>query len=1549
MDLNTLHYQFIDKYFQENSFVGHHIESVNDFYDVHLKKVLQDLNPLLFQTELSEKQDIYQHNIEIYFGGQKMDKVYYGKPTLYEKNKTRLLYPNEARLRNMNYAISIHVDIEVVFTSYNRIDENKLDIESPEVVTMTLPEKYYLGMFPIMLQSKLCNLYGLPQSSKYSLGECLHDYGGYFLIDGKEKVLVPQEIFSNNMIYIREVNDNIHDYSVEVRSISTDESKPKRTMAIRRVMQKTNEHNEHIVLFVPNVRKPIPLFILFRALGFTNDKEIIETIIGDVNENSHYLEYLRPSVIDGGGIYNQIQALEFIASFTKEYIVENAQFILADYFLPHMGTMNFVEKAHYLGYMVRELLKVICGERKPTDRDNYKYKRVETSGNLMKQLFSEYANIMYKNFHKKIEEEYYYSRSKYNLNKDEDQTEEDASEMDKVLNYGSSNETFRDLLLLNYEDFFYEKVIYEGFKKSFKGNWGAFPHTKREGVIQPLNRLSYNSFLSHLRKLNLNIDASAKIVGPHLLHGSQWGIIDPVDTPDGGNVGFHKHMSMTSRISSSSNQEMLIQWIHKNIRQNYKIGENQVVEVDLIRVEDATKYEILKSVKVFVNGVLIGYTSQPILFKMNMLNSRRLNLIPNTISICFDIKDKYIQIYSDEGRMMRPLLFLSNGKLNYFEQPNVMAMIKKGQFSWNQCMYGFGERKRGSFNQYFIDLDPSYINDKAVYKNRSIIEYVDKSEEESLYVCMMPNYLQETGNYEYTHCEIHPATMFGVMGHQVIFPEHNQLPRNLFACGQAKQAVSLYHSNFPYRIDKMGVLLNYGEIPIVKNRIFKYIHEEKHPYGFNAVVAIMCYNAYNVEDAILINEGSLSRGLYHTTYYNMYEAYEESGTINQTGNFKIIKNLRNEKELNVKPGYDYNYLGSNGLIEENTLMDDKKVLIGRVSYNDMNPGAVTDSSVFPKKGQLGYVDKAYITEDVEGQRIAKIRIREQRIPAMGDKFCSRCGQKGTIGTVIPEKDMPFTKDGLRPDIIINPHAIPSRMTIGQLVETIMSKLGLATGHFMDSTPFSTSENKIQLIGDLLTENGMHSSGNEYMYNGMTGEQIEYSIFMGPTYYMRLKHMVKDKINYRAAGPRTLLTRQTNHGRANDGGLRIGEMERDGMIAHGCAFFLKDSMMTRGDKYKVAICNHSGTIAIYDKQSQNFFSPLLDGPIQANIENKDKITTSKISKYGKQFSIIEVPYSFKLLMQELITMNVQMRIITSKNIEQLDKVSRTKFSEILKQVESSNAALEEVYTKEVGNAGANEEKTENNKSVENMENKIKLPAYLKLWDIVDDKDETGVVTERIYSSIIYPENPESYPEYFFESDYTSSRNKPWSYYPELWDNELVLENELNSYIVVESLRLNKVPNNFKKITDLMIEYKKLGKDFKIPLRLDEEGQLIESDYFSSLGLENDIMDFNPGPPPPPQNMYEVNEEFNKSPSPIPIPERTESPAFQMNVNEDENIVIENQPLPEQAENEVVPKNIPLNVEKKDEDLGSAEEGEIREETPNNQEQLGGNDVIVVKKM
>ena len=556
---------------------------------------------------------------------------------------------------------------------------------------------------------------------------------------------------------------------------------------------------------------------------------------------------------------------------------------------------------------------------------------------------------------------------------------------------------------------------------------------------------------------------------------------------------------------------------------------------------------------------------------------------------------------------------------------------------------------------------------------KAIIDYIDPSESENALIMM--NMDNPTNKSKYTHLEIHESLVFGVMCNQITFPENNQFPRNAFSCGQSKQAVSMYHTNHTLRMDKTAVILNNGQIPLVKTRYLEHINKEENPYGENTIVAIMCYTGYNMEDSILINEGSIKRGLFNTTYYTVYETHEEQSKNGDVMVDKVFTNFEqnnNNSIIGKKPGFDYSKLDKYGIIKENTQVDDKTVLIGMTSNNALNKDTRLDVSKTPKKGQLGIIDKSFVTEGEEGERIAKVRVCEIRIPNLGDKMASRNGQKGTIGLVIPECDMPFTKDGLRPDLIINPHALPSRMTIGQLVECITGKSCVMYGGFGDCTAFNNKGSKIGLFGEQLTKTGYHSSGNEILYNGMTGEQIETEIFIGPTYYMRLKHMVKDKINYRARGPRTALTRQPVSGRANDGGLRIGEMERDVLISHGINDFLRESMLDRGDKYYMAVCNQTGLLAVYNPSKNIFISPMADGPIQftGTIDGKD-FTVENVTKFGRSFSIVCVPYSLKLLLQELQTINVQMRIITDDNIEQIENLSFSKNIEKLTQIKDIN--------------------------------------------------------------------------------------------------------------------------------------------------------------------------------------------------------------------------------------------------------------------------------------
>jgi DNA-directed RNA polymerase II subunit RPB2 len=1257
MDKDSISWKIIDKYFNDNpeNLVAHHLDSYNSFFSSGINNIFRENNPIRFIERENNDNKGNQNECFLYLAGKDGSKIYYGKPIIFDNHHTHYMYPNDARLRNMTYGITVHYDVDVDFIFYENGEKREHSI--------TL-EKIFLGRFPIMLQSNLCILNSLAPDVRFNMGECRNDYGGYFIIDGKEKVIVCQEKFADNMLYIRKNKaDNLYSYSAEIRSVSEDASKPIRTSAVRLLAQGSTYSNHQIVVSVPNVKKPVPLFILMRALGVASDKSIIEYCLLDLEKNSSYIDLFIPSIHDANYIFNQETALGYIATFTKRRTITGVLDILMNYFLPHIGEKNFLDKAYYVGYMVKRMLYVYMGEEPPTDRDNFKYKRIELSGSLIYDLFREYYLIQKREIELSIDKEYYYHTGKYTTN-------------------------FIELIEYNYREYFKKRTIEIGFKRAFKGSWGAEEHTKRLGVIQDVNRLSWNSFISQMRKFNLPLDASAKIIGPRLLNSSQWGYIDPVDTPDGGNIGLHKHMSISTFVTSGFSVKKLIPWLR--------------FKINLKLLQECNPNILAVLTKVFVNGVWIGSIEDPMKIVGVLKLFRRNGLLPAFMSISFNYENNEISMYTDAGRLTRPVYYIEDGKPSYHRN-DILELINKNKFTWQQLVGGFGEKEDKLFsikNNKIYDISELYSdkikletevdernggsentkNSSTGYsklyeefgKYNSVVEYLDTSEEESAYIAFQPDDLKKSKYY--THMEIDPSLIFGVMGNLIIFPENNQFPRDAFSCGQSKQAVSLYHSNYQMRIDKTGVVLNCGQIPLIKSRYLEYVNKEQQPYGVNAIVAIMCYTGYNVEDAILINEGAVNRGIFRTTYYSMYEAQEESAKVQGSMTNSYFANVTTKNVSRLKPGYDYSHLDQWGLIEENTVLDDKMVVIGKVTSSALDSDVVIDSSVFPKKGQLGYVDKSFITEGEEGFRIAKVRIREERIPAIGDKMASRAGQKGTLGLIIPEEDMPFTEDGIRPDLIINPHAIPSRMTIGQLVESLLGKACCEYGGFGDCTAFANKGPNEDVYGHMLVKAGFSASGNQILYNGMTGEQLFSDIYIGPTYYMRLKHMVKDKINYRALGPRTMLTRQTVQGRANDGGLRIGEMERDGVMAHGASAFLNDSFMIRGDEYFMAVCNKTGAVAIYNPNLNLFLSPFSDGPINFNTTLDGKMNIRSVSRFGRSFSIVRIPYALKLLIQELQVMNIQMRIITEDNVDQLLSMS---YSDNINKLLQTNTSLEEI--------------------------------------------------------------------------------------------------------------------------------------------------------------------------------------------------------------------------------------------------------------------------------
>ena len=663
----------------------------------------------------------------------------------------------------------------------------------------------------------------------------------------------------------------------------------------------------------------------------------------------------------------------------------------------------------------------------------------------------------------------------------------------------------------------------------------------------------------------------------------------PAETPEGQSVGVVKNLSYMTHITVHSDSTPLYEYINPFITS--------------IQVLNNSPLELFGAVKVFINGCWIGITNEPFELYCMLKEKKHTGIINIYTSIIFDYKMKEIRVCNDAGRLMRPLLRVTNNKP--LMTNNIIEQIKSGQLIWDDL-----------FTNCII--------------GQSVLEYIDPEEQSWSLISMKPSDLKIQMNnddniYKYTHCEIHPSTMFGIMGSCIPFPEHNQSPRNCYQCAQGKQAMGIYVTNFDTRMDKTAYLLNYPTRPLVDTRIMNMIKLNDIPSGTNVIVAIMTHTGYNQEDSLLFNKGSLDRGLFVATIYHT-EKDEDKQKIN--GDEEIRCKPDATKTKGMKFG-NYNKVNSKGVIPENTLVENRDIIISKVTPIKENRNDHTklikyeDQSKIYRTAEETYIDKNYIDRNGDGYNFAKVRLRTVRKPVIGDKFSSRHGQKGTIGNIIPECDMPYTSSGVRPDIIINPHAIPSRMTIGQLKETVLGKTLVSLGLFGDGTSFGDFE--IKDICKELQKVGYESNGNEIMYNGLTGEQFESCVFIGPVFYQRLKHMVNDKTHSRSIGPMVNLTRQPAEGRSRDGGLRFGEMERDCMISHGAARFTKERLYDVSDKYQVHVCKKCGLIASYN--------------------NELHIHLCRTCGNRTDFAFVKIPYACKLMMQELITMNVCSRLVT----------------------------------------------------------------------------------------------------------------------------------------------------------------------------------------------------------------------------------------------------------------------------------------------------------------
>lgn len=734
----------------------------------------------------------------------------------------------------------------------------------------------------------------------------------------------------------------------------------------------------------------------------------------------------------------------------------------------------------------------------------------------------------------------------------------------------------------NYNDIITDINIYKIIKSSYienilkgalaTGNWGMKNNTNKQGVSQVLNRLTYMSTISHCRRIATPMDSTGKLIPPRKLHNTHWGYVCPTETPEGQSVGIVKNLSMNCEITNYSNSFI--------IRHHIKQYIIPFIDVDYFSFNKS------QYVKLFINGDWIGYTEKADIIYQDFKHYRSKGIFQIYSSIEWDHLDNSMYIYTDAGRCTRPLLIV----------------------------------KESSIDTYPIVKDTKWID--LIFKQQDkshSIEYIDFHEVNNCLISTSYKDIHKLQNY--THCEIHPCLILGAIASCIPFSHHNQSPRNTYQSAMGKQAIGIHTTNFNKRYDTFSHVLQYIQTPLVNTQITKYLDADKLPNGINVVVAIASYTGFNQEDSIIFNQASIDRGLFASTFYRTYKSEEQKNQL--TGAEDIFCSPDKSKLLFPKP-CDYSKLEPSGFVKENTYVTEKDIIIGKITPLKDNPEyKYRDNSITLRSNEKGYIDSNYKSTNGEGYNFCKVRIRNTRIPNIGDKFSSRHGQKGTIGMIYKQEDMPFSQNGITPDIIINPHAVPSRMTIAQLIECILGKSCSELGYAGDGTTF----NKISIdnISNILANCGHERYGNEVLYCGINGEQMKTSIFMGPTYYQKLKHMSGDKIHSRASGPVVSMTRQPAEGRSSHGGLRFGEMERDCMIAHGSSFFLRERFMDVSDKYTIFTCNHCGLI------------------ISSNPKN-NIYECKSCNNYG-DFTKLYIPYSCKLLFQELMTMSIAPRLLT----------------------------------------------------------------------------------------------------------------------------------------------------------------------------------------------------------------------------------------------------------------------------------------------------------------
>lgn len=1021
-------FELIQQWYEEYGLNSHHIQSYNHFVSHGLRQIISS-TPIQFTTS---------RGVEI---SLEMDNIHVPQPYIYDEFRKRtLVTPHEARKKNLTYSSPVYVSV-VETRTYHEPPPASLTQPNPTAgTTRTRYDRLVLFHLPIMVRSEYCILNRY--SKKYN--ECLNDPGGYFIVNGIDRVLVTQQRNNYNTVY---VFDDKSSYRAEIRSMSEDTNHSVLVQAF------ISQDGMNIGFSIPYVKNNVPLAILMRALEVT-EKELIYKLLCYKSDPKHHdiLRYtIQHMYRESRHLETSEMALEHIAQMgtkidTQTNLIEYTRQIIDIELFPHLGVYSErSSKVDLLVYMVYRLFMVHTGQLTPHDRDNLAFKRFENSGILIGELFKS----LYRSAVMEMENEY----------------EKNTGVMD----------IFTKI----------DNTITKNIKYCFStGKWGVQRNAYiRQGVSQVLNRLSYIATLSHLQRVVIPIGKEGKNFKIRQIQPSAFGYICMYETPEGQSCGIVMNMTLSTRTTEGFAYTFIQQIIQRHITLDTKQQPGYCVT--------------------FLNGIIIGYMANPRETVAHLKQLRQRNVIPQDVSIAWDFIENECRIYCDKGRMTRPFL---------------------------------------NMNKY-----ADFLKDKCTFRQalqKGYVEWLDPNEVQTLVVHMYPfeckQYTLDPESYCERYCEIHPMLLMGACAGAIPFMDHNQSPRNVYESSMMKQAIGMFATNYQHRYDAVFHTLDYPQKSLVSTQTARLVGMHEMPAGINCIVAITTYEGWNAEDSVIINRSAIERGLFCSNAYHTYTF--EDKTYKGDSYKKICVPAVNLQ----KPEWNYYHLNSNGLVRKGAVVRRNDVIVGQVYHQvEYKDGErvehVSDCSELSE--EEGIIDRVETIDTPNGNRLIKIIIRQVRIPEIGDKFANMAAQKGTCALIIPQEDMPFTSEGIVPDIMMNSHALPSRMTISMLLEMIVGKTCLFKGELGDATPFSESSiNIAQRLEDALVKNGYDRHGWEIMYNGQTGKPLRSKIFIGTSYYQKLKHMVTDKIHARSYGNVTSLTRQPLAGRSKDGGLRLGEIE-----------------------------------------------------------------------------------------------------------------------------------------------------------------------------------------------------------------------------------------------------------------------------------------------------------------------------------------------------------------------------------------------------------------------